>query len=421
MKLFKPGLALATAASLTAMSGALAADQIDLRMLIWTANDAHLALFNEIASDYEASHPGVKVTYESVPYGEFPITLTTQIAGGNAPDLTWITETGASDFLAAGAMYPLSETFATTEGYDIGDYADLSIQSWSYEGEQYFYPFSTSPFAIFVNNDILKEAGQPTPAQLIEEGNWDWQHAMEIASGVAANTGKQGFIVRDFDYKAWNRLASIYKGWGAHDWSADGKTCGFDQPEMVDAMTFIHDAIFKQNAMPKPGVSADFFAGDGALTVTQISRASLLPKDDKAFDWDLVPLPAGPVGEYGYIGAAGIGVLKASKHAQEAADFLAFFSSKENVTKLARFFPPTRQSVLTPDVLAASNPLLNQRQLEDVVIFGVINGLSADKHANYEEITQNVRASLDALWSADANVAEVLQETCVKLTPLLQR
>ena len=42
--------------------------------------------------------------------------------------------------------------------------------------------------------------------------------------------------------------------------------------------------------MPGPGVSADFFAGDAAMTITQISRASLLPRTSQ-FGWDLVPLP----------------------------------------------------------------------------------------------------------------------------------
>ena len=59
---------------------------------------------------------------------------------------------------------------------------------------------------------------------------------------------------------------------------------------MVDAMTFIHEAIFTDKAMPGPGTTADFFAGDAAMTITQISRASLLPRTSP-FGWDLVPLP----------------------------------------------------------------------------------------------------------------------------------
>ena len=390
----------------------------ELRMAIWSANEAHLALFNAIGDEFEASHPGVTVTYDSLAFDGYTTTLTTQIAGGNAPDLAWIFDTTAPDFMAAGALFPLTETFANTEGYDIADYPPATLAAWSRDGVQYLYPFSTSPFGIFVNNDMVREAGAKTPAEMIAAGEWTWENAIATATAVAA-TGKQGLIVRDFEYKAWGNLASIYVGWGAMPWSADGKSCAFNSPEMVEVMSFIHDAIFEKKALPGPGVSADFFAGDGAMTITQISRASLLPKEPDAFEWDLVPLPAGPVGEYAWVGRAGIGVLANGKNPQLAADFLAFFSSKANVEKLAQFFPPSRQSVLRTEVLAKANPLLSPEQIEAVVIRGVATGQSAPAVQNFAQLDQAVRAALDGMWQPDADVAAVLQTVCDRTNPLL--
>lgn len=390
----------------------------ELRMAIWSAAEAHLALFNAIGEEFEASHPGVTVTFDSLAYDGYNTTLTTQIAGGNPPDLAWIFDTSAPDFMAAGALFPLTETFTNTEGYDLAEYPPATLTAWSQDGVQYLYPFSTSPFGVFVNNDMIREAGAATPAEMIAAGEWNWENAMETATSVAA-TGKQGLIARDFEYKAWGNLASIYAGWGAEPWSADGQSCTFNSPEMVEAMTFIHDAIFEKKAMPGPGTSADFFAGDSAMTITQISRASLLPTDAEAFDWDLVPLPSGPVGEYAWVGRAGIGVLANSKNPQLAADFLAFFSSKANVEKLAQFFPPSRQSVLTTEVLAKANPLLSPEQIEAVVIRGVATGQSAPPVQNFAQLDQAVRAALDAMWQPDADVAAVLQTVCDRTNPLL--
>lgn len=390
----------------------------ELRMAIWSANEAHLALFNEIADEFEASHPGVKITYDSLAYEGYATTLTTQIAGGNPPDLAWLFDTTAPDFMAAGALYPLTETFANTEGYDMGDFPPATLTAWSYEGVQYLYPFSTSPFGVFVNNDMIRAAGAKTPAEMITAGEWNWDNAIATAAKVAA-TGKQGLIIRDFEYKAWENLAEIYTGWNAYPWSKDTKSCAFASPEMVEAMRFIHDAIFVKKAMPGPGVSADFFAGDAAMTTTQISRASLLPKGDKAFDWDLVPLPTGPAGDYAVTGRAGIGVMASGKNPKLAAEFLAFFSSKPNVAKLARFFPPARKSLLTADVLAAANPLLSREQIEAVVIRGVATGQSTQQVLNFARLQQTVRAGLDGLWRPDADVAAVLQALCSRLDPLL--
>jgi len=394
-----------------------AQDAVNLRMTLWTAAEAHLKLFNEIADAYKATHPNVSVTFDSLPFDSYTTTLTTQIAGGNAPDLAWILETTAGDFVNSGALSPLKSTFEATEGYNLADVTQSSLALWSTDGEIYAYPFSTSPFGMFVNNDVIKAAGQKTPAEMIAAGEWNWQNAIAVNAAVAAS-GKQGLIVRDFDYKVWDNLATIWNGWGASPWSADGKTCTMTEQPMVDAMTFIHDAIFKQKAIPGPGINADFFAGDAAMTITQISRASLLPKENP-FSWDLVPLPAGPAGEYAVIGQAGIGVFANSQNPKEAADFLAFFTNPENSAKLAQFFPPARASLLNAEVLGAANPLLTPEQIEAVVVKGISTGVVKPGHAGFAEIQQTVRAALDAMWVADADVPAVLQSACDRIAPLL--
>ncbi len=416
MKLLDLRLA-ALAAGIAIPMAAMPAMATDIRMAIWSANEAHLALFNEIAAAYKASHPDVTVTFDSLPFDGYTTTLTTQIAGGNAPDLAWILETTAGDFVSSGALTPLKATFEAAPDYNLADVTQSALALWSADGEIYAYPFSTSPFAMFVNNDVITAAGQKTPAELIAAGEWTWDNANAINTAVAA-AGKQGLIVRDFDYKVWDNLASIWNGWGATPWSADGKTCTFADQPMVDAMTFIHKAIFTDKSIPGPGITADFFAGDAAMTITQISRASLLPKENP-FAWDLVPLPSGPAGEYAVIGQAGIGVFASGKNPQVAADFLAFFTSPENAKKLAKFFPPPRSSLLNAEVLGAANPLLSPAQIDAVVIKGISTGVVKPGHSGFAEIQQTARAALDALWVPEADVPAVLKSVCDRIQPML--
>lgn len=401
-----------------AAGAAAAQEQVDLRMTIWSANEAHLAMFNEIAAGFTETHPNVSITYDSLPFDSYTTTLTTQIAGGNAPDLAWILETTAADFVNSGALAPLSGAFANTEGYELDDVSGQATALWRADGELYAYPFSTSPFAIFVNNDLIAGAGARTPAELIEAGEWTWENAIETAAAVAEN-GADGLIVRDFNYQTWQNLASIWRGWGASPWSADGNTCTFAEPEMVEAMSFVHDAIFTKGAMPGPGESVNFFAGDAAMTITQISRASLLPQGEDAFTWDLVPLPAGPAGEYAVIGQAGIGAFQMADNVDLAVEFLAYMSNPENSAKLARFFPPARQSLLNAETLGETNPLLSPEQIESVVINGIASGQVLPGHEGFAEIQQVVRAELDALWRADADVEAVLTSVCDRIAPML--
>ncbi|MGV8856515.1 MAG: ABC transporter substrate-binding protein [Devosia sp.] len=398
---------------------AWAQDAINLRMTIWSANEAHLAMFNEIAAGFKTTHPNVSVTFEPIPFDSYTTTLTTQIAGGNPPDLAWILEATAADFVNSGALAPLTDAFMTTEGYDMADVSQQATALWTKDGQLFAYPFSTSPFAIFVNNDVIKAAGAKTPAELIAAGEWTWDSAFASAAAVG-QSGKTGLVVRDFKYQTWQNLASIWNGWGAASWSDDGNTCSFTEQPMVDAMTAIHKAIFTDKAMPGPGEDIDFFAGETGMTITQISRASLLPKENP-FDWDLVPLPAGPAGEYAVVGQAGVGAFAASPNVESAVAFLAYLTNKENSQKLAQFFPPARASLLNAAALAKTNPLLSAEQIENVVIDGIAKGKVLPGHTNFAQIQQTVRAGLDALWVADADVPAVLQSVCDSVSPLLAR
>lgn len=405
--------------SLAVSGHASAQEAVNLRMTIWSANEAHLKLFNELAAGFKQSHPNVTVTYESLPFETYTTALTTQIAGGNAPDMAWIFETTAYDFVNSGALYPLGDKLGALQGYNLDEVNSGAAERWSKDGKLYAYPFSTSPFAVFANNDLIRKAGAKTPAELIKSGEWTWDNAMTTASAVG-QSGKGGLIIRDFNFQNWQNLAAIWNGWGASPWSEDGKNCTFGDKAMTAALSFIHDAVFKNKAMPGPGENMDFFAGDAAMTITQISRASLLPKQN-GFEWDLVPLPKGPAGEYALIGQAGIGVMQSSAHADIAADFVGYMTDPENSAKLAQFFPSARKSLLNAETLKKTNPLLSQEQLEKVVIAGIATGKVIPGHTGFAQIQQMVRAGLDAIWTPEAEIAGATQKICGQIIPLLKR
>jgi len=394
-------------------------EPVELRMTVWTADETQLALFQEIADAYVDENPELvsKVTFEPIPFEDYTTTLTTQLAGGNAPDLGWILESYAPEFVQSGALYDITDTLKDDEGYAYDDLLDSSLALWQQDDRLFAYPFSNSPFAMFVNTDQLAAAGQPNPADLVASGEWTYDAARDMSAAAAAASGKEGLVVRDFDYKAWEVLASVWASWGAAPWSEDGTTCTLTDPEMVDAMTWLHDAIFVDDAIPGPGVTADFFAGDAAMTITQISRASAL---DDSFAWDVLPLPDGPEGRQNVIGQGGIGVFANAEHPTVAADFLAFFTSPDNAEKLATYFPPPRESLLNAETLGAANPKLSEEQLQAAVVDGIQDAVTKPTHVNFAKLQDAVRAELDAMWTADADVEAVLSDTCEAIAPLLE-
>jgi multiple sugar transport system substrate-binding protein len=413
-------IALTTALTLTAACGASTDDSGDanakdvkLRMTVWTSNEDQLKLFDSIAAVYRAKHPEVSsITFESLPFDDYNTTLTTQIAGGNAPDLAWVGDL-SKDLIAADALVGLTDKLKATDGWQYGDLENSAAKEFTKDGTLYAYPFSTSPYALYVNTDLLAKAGQK-----IDPKNLTWDQVAADGAAVHSATGKAGFVIRDFDYKAWNTLATVWTGFGAAPWSQDGKTCTFASPEMQKAFTFLHDAAFKTKAMPGPGTTADFFAGDSAFTVAQVSRASLLTG---TFKYALYPLPAGPAGRQSVIGQAGVGVLAVGKHRTQATDFLAYLTNPANSAKLAQFFPPPRRSLLTGAKLAESNKVLTPTQLQNAVVDQLPNAVALPNHTSPAEIAQKGKTALDAMWKADADIPAVLKSVCAAIDPILAK
>ncbi|MEV5528223.1 ABC transporter substrate-binding protein [Streptomyces prunicolor] len=410
-------VALTTVLALTAACGGSSTGTsdkaVELRMTVWTSDKDQLKLFDGIAAAYRADHPDVaKITFESLPFADYNTTLTTQIAGGNAPDLAWMGDL-SRDLIASDALLGLTDKLKATPGWKYDDLLGSVTAEFSRDGTLYAYPFSNSPYALYVNTDLLAKAGQK-----IDPASLTWDQVAAAGAAVHAKTGKAGFVVRDFDYTAWNTLATVWTGWGASAWSADGRTCTFDSPEMQQAFTFLHDAAFKTKAMPGPGTTADFFAGDAAFTVAQVSRASLLTGK---FKFGLYPLPAGPKGTYSVLGQAGMGVLASSKHPEQAADFLAYLTDPENAAKLAQYFPPPRKSLLTGAKLAANNKVLSASQLQDAVVDQLPDAVTLPNHTSPAEIAQKGKTALDAMWRADADVPAVLKSVCTAIKPLLSK
>jgi multiple sugar transport system substrate-binding protein len=415
----------AVALASTACSGGAGDDtNIALRMTVWTTDKNQLALFDSIAAEYRKAHPEVaSVKFDVVPgdTSAYSAALTTQMSGGNPPDLAWILERDAPDFVGSGALTNLKPTLDATAGYNAGELVPSATKLWTKDAGLYAYPFSTSPFGMFYNKNLLTQAGvTETPDQLLASGRWNWDAAKQIATQVAArDTGKAGLVVREFEYKQWVLLASVWRGFGADAWGPDGKTCGFATPEMTSAMTFLHQAIFTDKALPGPGTTADFFAGESGLTIAQISRAGLLKA--KPFEWGIVPLPAGPKANAQVIGQAGIGVPVKGQHAKAASDFLAFFTNPANSAKLGQYFPPARDSLLNAATLAKANPLFSQDQLQNVVVNGIKTGAVLPSHTGSARIASLVQSALDPMWKPDANVPAALAGVCQAIDPALSR
>ena len=407
---------LAASAFALALSSS-AAWAAELRFTIWSGNEAHLAMLNGIAESFKATHPDVTVKFETIPPADYTQKLTFQLAGGNPPDAGWMMEDAAPTFANAGVLEDLAPALNSAEGYEFGDFTEPALGLWKSGDKVYGVPFSTSPFVIFYNKEMFDKAELEDPLTLAGKGEWDMAKFQEVAKKLTEANGKFGFEFKDgqgYDSRIMHALMPPIRANGGDVWT--NQECGFDKPEAVAAVQQLHDMVFKDKSIVPPGEQGDYFSGNAAMTINQISRASLMEK--AGFDWGIAPLPSGPGGEAPVIGQAAIVVFTAGKQKELAAEFVAHMTNKENVATMAQFFPPARNSVLGSDGFVSSNKLIPAEQMK-VVADAIAKGKVLPSHEKSPQILAAMKPRIDALWRADANVEESLKAVCEAVQPLL--
>lgn len=401
-------------------AGTRAAERSPLRFTIWSGNQAHLDLLNGIATAYKRTHSNVDVRFDVIPFGDYIQKITIQIAAGTPPDLGWLLETSAPTFINAGTVTDVGRILKRDQAYGFDDFSKRALQLWVRQDAVFGVPFSTSPFITFFNRDLFKAARLTSPDLLAARGAWTWETLRRSAYAIArsAGSGVHGFDSVDgqgYDVRVWHTLIPVIRAYGGDAW--EGGQCRFTSAEAVRGVQFYHDMIFKDRSVVPPGEQGDFFSGRAAMTMNQLSRVSKL--EGAKFAWGVAPLPAGPAGQVAVIGQAAIVVFAKSPNRDVASDFLKFMTNAENTVKMAKYFPPARDSVLKSQEFLTANPLVSPAQM-NVVADGIRTGTVLPNHANYPRMDAGARPVFDRLWRADADVAAVLKGVCDVLQPLLK-
>jgi len=329
-------------------------------------------------------------------------------------------ETAAPSFVDAGVLADLTPTLNAYTDYDFADLSQPALKLWQSGDALYGVPFSNSPIFVVYNKDLFEKAGVATPDEMIANGEWTWENLAKAAKDVTDNgpAGSYGFVGFDaamFTTQPWSTLVPAIWAYGGNTWSADGSACELNQPAAVQAVTLFHDMTFKDKSITPPGDKTVFAGGTVGMTLAQLSRLTQLK--DAGFEFGIAPLPSGPAGNQAVIGQAAIVVFDKSPNKEIAEDFVAYMTIKENFAKMAKFFPPTRISVLDSGILATNNPDLDPAQVEAAVTNSIKNGTVLPSHVDFAKIDLAMRAQFDLLWTADADIQAILDAACADSAP----
>lgn len=380
-----------------------------LRFTTWTSNETQLDLFRSMITEFNSSQDvhEIKVDIDSIPFGDYVSKITLQLSGSNPPDIGWLVESSAPTFVNAGILEDLSSEL---NKYNFEDFSKSAMGLWEKDNAVYGVPFSTSPLIIIYNKSLFEQAGVSTPSELAANGEWTWDKFRQISKEIKDKTDIYGFQTMDgagYDGRVWHTLVPIIRGYGGDAWDLNGNV-KINSKEAVTAVQLFHDMIYVDGSVVPQGNLSDFYAGNAAMTVGQISRVSKLK--DVTWEWDIAVLPQGPVGvtESYTIGQAAVVAFSSGKNKEAAKAFVAFMTNEKNVSRMAQFWPPARKSVMDSEDFIGSNMYISKDSMESSVVPGLKEGSVLPYHEKFSQISLASSGEFDRLWNKDANVGEVL-------------
>ncbi len=318
-------------------AGAALAQDTTLRVAMGSPGEAGIRVWDDIAAQFEETHPGVDVemNYQDDDLYQ-TIGLPNLLSGRNAPDIyfEWTGDRMASRY-ADG--YAADLTAAVTDGplagiYDEGVFAEASV-----DGKVVLVPHTADVTNVIWYNKEILDANGLTPPTTWEEllaacDTLNEAGVIPIASGNKDLWAAGNWL---------SHIASRVVGEDVYDatLSGEGK---FSTPEWEKAFGYIEELAAHKcvnesvNAVDDNAGAQLFFQGQAAMHPIGSWLVSWAIDENPDLDFDFVNLPAMPEGSAGdqesVIGVSTGHMVNAnSENIDLAIEFLALVNSPPNV------------------------------------------------------------------------------------------
>lgn len=345
------------------------------------------AAYRESFDEFTRNHPDIEVRTDVVAYSTYFDTLRTDVAGGGAADVFWLSNAYFAGYADSGRLLDIGKTL----GHNAAAAWEPSVvDQFSRNGTLWGVPQLTDAgIALYYNADLLA-AACVDPASL-SGLRWSPDGVDTLRPLLARLTvdadgrrvGTPGFDadrVRQWGYNAANDVQGIYLNYIGSNGGvfSDGDRFAFDNPQAVDAFRYLVRLINTDHVSPPASDTngnGDFSRNQflqGRMALFQSGTYNLAAIADQArFRWGVALLPTGPAGRVSVTNGIAAAGNSASKHPEAVREVLAWMASAQGNAHLGA------RGAAIPAVLAAQRTYLDYwdaRNIDVSPFFTVLAG-----------------------------------------------
>lgn len=383
------------------------------------------AAYRESFDAFSTEHPDIEVRVNTVAYASYFDSLRTDVAGGSADDIFWISNAYFAGYADNGHLLDIA-----------GLLGPQAARAWEPSVVDQFTRHETlwgvpqltdAGIAVYYNTDLLGEA-DVDPADLAtlrwSNGPDDTLRALltrltvDQSGRTAATPGFDADRTRQWGYNAANDLQGIYLNYigSAGGVFSDGDRFAFDNPQAVAAFEYLVRLINIDRVAPPASDTngnGDFSRNAflaGRMALFQSGTYNLAAIADAArFRWGVTMLPIGPKGRVSVTNGIAAAANAATRHPEAVKEVLAWMGSRRGNEFLGR------RGAAIPAVLAAQ-PVYHEywasRGVDVSPFFRVLQGprVPAPGGAGFPAGFEALKPYFDEMFLGRRDVAHTLAE-----------
>jgi len=181
----------------SAMGGRAFAQAAEIRHFWWGNPERDKRTF-AVIDLFNGKHPEIKVTGETLGFADYFTKLTTQIAGGNMPDVIQQGYGVLFEYINNGAVLPLDEYVGKT--LDISKIDQSAIDAGTVNGKFYALSIGANSHMAMYNTRLFEAAGIKVGENFDPYG-WTYDDVARIGKAVKDATGIPGTDDNTADYQ----------------------------------------------------------------------------------------------------------------------------------------------------------------------------------------------------------------------------
>ncbi len=381
------------------------------------------AAYRKSFAEFTRTHPDIDVRTNVVSYSTYFTTLRTDVAGGSADDIFWVSNAYLAGYADSGRLIDVGKTL----GPKAASAWEQSVVQQFTRGETLWAvpQLTDAGIAVYYNADLLAAAG--VDAADLSTLRWSpnaddtlrpllHRLTVDVDGHTAGTPGFDPARVRRWGYNAANDAQGIYLNYigsagGAYQ---AGDRFAFDNSGAVEAFTYLVKLINDDHVAPPASETNDngdfsrnqFLAGRMALFQSGTYNLATITAQAN-FRWGVAMLPAGPKGRVSVTNGIAAAGNSASTHPDAVRQVLAWLGSTEGNQYIGR------QGSAIPAVTAAQQVYFDYWLTKGVDVrpfFTVLSGprIAAPGGAGFAAGNQVLKSYFDEMFLGRSDVATTL-------------